>query len=582
MSTERPENRKSITFGEIALALASDYESVYVINSEDDSYVEYIADGDNKTLVERYSGDDFYADTIKNCRLMVYPEDQEHFLNSFKKEYVIEVLKNGKSFNLNYRLVINGEPLHYFLKTIVGNDKNVIIGVQNIDEQRKRELAEDEERITYQHIAGALASRYEAIYYINIDDNSYTRYSASEEYAKLGTAVKGDDFFIDAAADGRKYIHPDDLEYMLFELDKNNLLRHLDESGMVSLSYRQLFRDGAQHVTMNIVHPKNDNQHIVIGVMNVDAQVMREQSMREESEMFAEVSLGLASRYEVIYRVNTVTNAYNEYTASDKYARLEVGTTGDDFFADTQRNMKRDIYPEDYPMMAQAMDKENLLRKLEGVGKIYLHYRLMLDGRPQYVSLVVIRSTQDSEHIIVAVENIDAAKRKELEFEAAIGSAIDMANKDALTGVKNKHAYVSAETQLDNQIEVDGDVEFAIAICDINGLKQVNDEQGHSAGDQFIKDACMMICHAFDHSPVFRIGGDEFVIILRGQDYENRADIIYSLAELQKENRKNGLVTIACGISDYEPLKDLNVQDVFERADVLMYENKKRFKSGAV
>ena len=70
-------DKSVITYSEIALALANDYESVYVINAEDDSYVEYIAEGDNKKLVIKSSGVNFYEDTIRNCHEMVYVEDQD-------------------------------------------------------------------------------------------------------------------------------------------------------------------------------------------------------------------------------------------------------------------------------------------------------------------------------------------------------------------------------------------------------------------------------------------------------------------------------------------------------------------------
>ena len=574
------QNKKTITFSEIALALANDYDSIFIIDSEDDSYVEYLAEGDNKELVRRASGDDFYKDVIHDAREQVYPDDQDRFIESFKKENITEILRTGKSFTINYRLLIEGKPYYYFLKTIKGSDQKVIIGVQNVDEQVKRQRAADLERITYQHIAGALASRYEAIYYININTDAYTAYSTSDEYARLGTAKEGPDFFADMESDVRAYIYKEDVEFVISELQKDNLLRHLEQTGNVTLTYRQQLGDGTKYVTSSIVRPKNDPDHIVMGVSNIDAQMKREQEMLAKNEIFNEVALSLASRYEVIYRVNVNTNEYYEYSASPEYTQLEIGNRGDDFFADTQRNMKRDIYQEDYPMMASAMDKENLLRRLSAIGKVFLNYRLLLDGRPQYVNLVIIRPQEDSEHIIVALENIDEAKRREMEFEAAIGTAIDMANKDALTGVKNKHAYVSLEAALDNEISSGEDVEFAIAVCDINGLKQVNDEQGHIAGDDYIKEACSIICEIFDHSPVFRYGGDEFVIVLRGTDYKLRHELFKRIAAEQRINSDNGKVTFAYGMSEFAPESDLRVQDVFERADNLMYENKRRFKGG--
>ncbi|MBQ1849895.1 MAG: hypothetical protein II139_05950, partial [Lachnospiraceae bacterium] len=165
---ERKQQNNPITFAELALALANDYECIYVIDSEDDSYVEYVTAGAQKELVKRDYGDNFYKAVLYNCREQVYPEDQAFFLETFKKENVTEVLKNGKSFSLNYRLVIDGKPTHYFLKTIRGTDQKVVIGVQNVDAQRRRELITNLERQTYMHISGALASRYEAIYYIDI------------------------------------------------------------------------------------------------------------------------------------------------------------------------------------------------------------------------------------------------------------------------------------------------------------------------------------------------------------------------------------------------------------------------------
>ena len=171
-------------------------------------------------------------------------------------------------------------------------------------------------------------------------------------------------------------------------------------------------------------------------------------------------------------------------------------------------------------MMAKAMDKETLLRNLSAFGKTILNYRLMLDGRPQYVSLYAVRPKDNPDHIIVSVANIDEAKRMELAYE----DAMDLANKDALTGVKNKRAYVQAETEMDQ--EIDKKAPFSMVVCDLNGLKQVNDTQGHKAGDEFIRNACKVICDVFDHSPVFRIGGDEFAVILKGRDYERREELI--------------------------------------------------------
>ena len=302
--------------------------------------------------------------------------------------------------------------------------------------------------------------------------------------------------------------------------------------------------------------------------------------MEHDNEIIRHIAHALAGRYEVIYYVDIITNEYREFTSTEQYSRLNVGSVGADFFAETQQNMKRDIFPEDYPMMAKFMDKDNLLKNLAEKGKVIIDYRLMLGGRPQDMSLKAISIKDDKDHIIVAVDNVDAQRQKELAFERVISSTMDMANKDSLTGVKNKHSYVQQEMLIDDQIAGDDNFEFAVVVCDVNGLKKVNDEQGHNAGDDYIRSASSIICKTFAHSPVFRIGGDEFIAILKGNDYIERHKLLAQFGSIMLENKEKGLVTIAYGMSDYKPGKDNRLQDVFERADNLMYDNKKCYKQG--
>ncbi len=88
-----------------------------------------------------------------------------------------------------------------------------------------------------------------------------------------------------------------------------------------------------------------------------------------------------------------------------------------------------------------------------------------------------------------------------------------------------------------------------------------------------------MICEIFTHSPVYRIGGDEFVVVLSGDDYHNREKLLKKLRSkvLKNVNKPEGAV-VATGISDYEAIKDKSLSDVFERADARMYENKNFLK----
>ena len=179
----------------------------------------------------------------------------------------------------------------------------------------------------------------------------------------------------------------------------------------------------------------------------------------------------------------------------------------------------------------------------------------------------------------VLLSNFALISKRAKESERELGIARNLANTDQLTGVKSKHAYAEKETAVDQKIAA-GEVEpFAVVVCDVNGLKVVNDTLGHKAGDAYIRSACRMICELFQHSPVYRIGGDEFVAYLAGRDYENREALLKELHELSVAHIASKEVVVSGGMSAYLPGKDTSMHQAFERADALMYEEKKLLKS---
>ena len=163
-------------------------------------------------------------------------------------------------------------------------------------------------------------------------------------------------------------------------------------------------------------------------------------------------------------------------------------------------------------------------------------------------------------------------------YSIELGSARHKAYTDSLTGVKNPHAYAEAKAELDRRIE-NGEVrEFAAVVFDLNGLKIINDTEGHDAGDRYIENACRLICTQFKHSPVYRIGGDEFVAFLEGGDYRSRAALLEEFDRQVEDNQDKGLVVVSSGMSDFVPGEDNDYNTVFERADNKMYERKRELK----
>ena len=159
-----------------------------------------------------------------------------------------------------------------------------------------------------------------------------------------------------------------------------------------------------------------------------------------------------------------------------------------------------------------------------------------------------------------------------------------LANKDGLTGVKNKGAYINEIERINADIAHGEKTEFGIAMIDLNYLKNTNDEFGHDAGDEALIKLTNLICETFKRSPVYRIGGDEFVAILRKNDYVNADKLIKKFndglvqAQVDANVPDSDKVSAAIGFARFDPNTDKSVDDVFKRADKAMYNRKRDMK----
>ena len=217
------------------------------------------------------------------------------------------------------------------------------------------------------------------------------------------------------------------------------------------------------------------------------------------------------------------------------------------------------------------------LGPIEGEEALIREQLTLLQHRTTNSMLIVIALFGLSLATLMSIYSL--MRRRAEESEAELGQVRRMANTDPLTGVKSKHAFAEKEQEMNARIASGKAGEFALAICDINGLKFVNDTYGHKAGDAYIRSASAMICNVFEHSPVFRIGGDEFAVLLSGRDYASRAELMQTLATRSEENIPEGKVVVAGGCTVFDPGSDANLQSLFKRADSLMYEEKQRLKS---
>lgn len=156
------------------------------------------------------------------------------------------------------------------------------------------------------------------------------------------------------------------------------------------------------------------------------------------------------------------------------------------------------------------------------------------------------------------------------------------ANRDSLTSLRNATSYAAWVTKYEKEME-GKTPEYGVVVLDINNLKITNDKFGHDVGNKLIVTSAKIISEVFKRSPVFRVGGDEFVVILQNNDYENRESLFMQFhsecaSAFIKEGDVKIPIHIAYGFAGFDSDKDKNFTDTVKRADDAMYENKRKTK----
>lgn len=434
--------------------------------------------------------------------------------------------------------------------------------------------------IIYTHIAQTLARGYTDLYYVNLDSGEFIEYITNEENGMLKEARRGERFFDECKIEAEVFVYPDDRAAFVKALDKRILVDALNRNQNFIMTYQLLTEKGPVYVTMKVSRMEDDERFIIIGVTDVDEQMKQQRAAeraKEEHIAYARLN-ALTGDFLCVYIVDPETGRYREYSITAGYESVALPKEGPDYFEASRKQGQEHVHPEDLPRFLSLFTPDGVLSEIDRSGIFSLTYRLVEGGKTTYVQLrAAMVDEKEGRRLIVGINDIDASVRQEEDYARRLAQAQTRANVDALTGVKNKHAYLDAEDKLNFRITGQEQPEFAITILDVNDLKKVNDTGGHQAGDQYLRNACMIICKIFSHSPVFRIGGDEFAVISQESDYECIEELIGKVSDHNTEASLTGGIVIACGMSKFD--HDTCVSAVFERADQNMYDNKSSLKA---
>lgn len=191
----------------------------------------------------------------------------------------------------------------------------------------------------------------------------------------------------------------------------------------------------------------------------------------------------------------------------------------------------------------------------------------------------ILQMSSDMQDYVAGI--LQAERRAQSAREEAEGMS-RLAFEDPLTHARSKAAYARMVAALEEKIAL-GDAEFAVLMVDLNNLKYVNDTFGHESGDKYLTGSCDLIAQVVGEVPVYRTGGDEFVVILQGDESHRVGELSRNLqarfeaAQANESVRPWERYSAACGMAKRR--RNESYGDVFDRADRSMYRNKKKMKA---
>jgi diguanylate cyclase (GGDEF)-like protein len=210
-------------------------------------------------------------------------------------------------------------------------------------------------------------------------------------------------------------------------------------------------------------------------------------------------------------------------------------------------------------------------------GNLHHHREVVnyaLDGSERHILLhfsVFPGHEGDWSRVQVALADITARKKAEAYLEY-------LGKHDVLTKLFNR-AFYNEEL---NRLERKSLRPVSVAMIDLNGLKQANDDNGHDAGDSLLRRFGEILNGAVSApNNACRVGGDEFAVLMPGADAKAAASVIETVNELLRINNSfysSMPLSVSCGVATSEP--DEAVEEIVKRADAKMYEAKRKHYEG--
>ena len=423
-------------------SLASDFDFVnYVTLGEDaskDFVVTYRASAVLLKAIPGWSNEKLFSKRMLLLqKYLVCDSDKSYFYEHANRDRLVARLKFESVVHINFKIRLDNKDVCYQMKVIadkdeIGNLKGLVFGLHCVDDEIKTQMEIQAKLKRNLEIIDILSEDYTALFFINIDENTEGVLAVSDRIKNLVNGFfETNDRLIDSFQDYiQALVHPDDREKLKSVSKKEYIGELLRHQKRVTLVFRQLY-DGEYKYT-KIVLAKAEPcdvpaKLIAVGFLEVDSQYRAETEHQENIERI----VSLSDQFETIYDVNIDTGAFSVSVSGGQFVDVIDKDTGKniDFFNDRYDDVRKFVYKDDLDGVIDAMRKDKVIARLTHENSFFVDYRNVEGDCPLWYRMRVTKmgDWSKSHRMLVGIFNNDAVYRKEMEQQAALEKALEMA-----------------------------------------------------------------------------------------------------------------------------------------------------------
>ena len=523
--------------------------------------------------------DDYYKSVLEIIENYVHPEDREVVRYLFNPENYSRLMRTRRNYTLYYRYKKDDE--YIYEKLYISKLKNeeefsgvLVFASTDVDDEIRNHLKEAEEKKQYYSVSYALGREYSSIYYVDMESGKVTPYNLSQRIEGLfGDKFSRLDYEESVSEYIRMAVMDKDKEMMRKVLSKKFILSQLNSQDHFTWIYQN--NEGC-YCEMKCVRVSEDNEPVavVMGFAVKDAEIRVEMEEKAQTDFQLSLLDGLSRDYEMVWLLR-----------SDKRMRLfrvsdnpEVQRVALQYYDTVNFDLgfasfvERYVMEDDKKRLKEFARYDNLIKNVPQEGMYSTIFKRIIPDGFVYIQLCFTRAVgpDGEENIVCAVRDVDALIREENERKEKYKNAIKERDLDGLTGIRNRFCYENYLKALD-RMNFDS---LSIIYIDADFLHELNNTEGHDAGDALIRCVAKEAANVWGIDNSFRIGGDEFIAF----DYEMDRKKMMNRIDTFRRKMGEHKYSVSVGFSHTDTKVDL--QELISAAEKMMYEEKKKHHEG--